>query len=82
MKGPYKGKFKVTQEFKGSAHDGLDLVGLTDKKIYSTVNGTVERAGWENSQNKKQARSLHVAYSSLFIFASFLRRRFSFIFTR
>lgn len=60
MKGPYKGKFKVTQEFKGSAHDGLDLVGLTDKKIYSTVNGTVERAGWENSQNKKQGFGLYV----------------------
>ena len=60
MNCPYKGKFKVTQEYKGSAHDGLDLVGLSDKNIYSTVDGTVERAGWENSKNQKQGFGLYV----------------------
>ena len=60
MNSPYKGKFKVTQEYKGSAHDGLDLVGITDKNIYSTVNGVVERAGWENSANSKQGFGLYV----------------------
>ncbi len=60
MNSPYKGKFKVTQEYKGSTHDGLDLVGLSDKTIYSTVDGTVERAGWENSSNKKQGFGQYV----------------------
>lgn len=45
MKSPYKGKFKVTQAFKGEKHRGIDLVGLTSKNIYSTVSGIVEAAG-------------------------------------
>ncbi len=60
MNSPYNGKFKVTQRFKGSAHDGLDLVGLDSKEIHSTVNGTVERAGWENAADKKQGFGLYV----------------------
>ena len=44
LKSPYKGRFKVTQIYKGAKHKGLDLVGLDDKTIYSTVNGTVEAA--------------------------------------
>ena len=54
MNSPYMGKFQVTQEFKGQAHDGLDLVGLDSKEIHSTVNGTVHYAGWENSTNHSQ----------------------------
>jgi murein DD-endopeptidase MepM/ murein hydrolase activator NlpD len=42
VRSPYKGKFKVTQAYKGTAHKGLDLVGLDDKTIYSTVTGVVE----------------------------------------
>lgn len=45
MNAPYKGKFKVTQVFKGQDHKGLDIVGLTDKNIYSPVSGTVDAAG-------------------------------------
>lgn len=60
MNSPYKGKFKVTQIFKGSAHDGLDLVGLDSKTVYSTVEGVVEKAGWENSLNHKQGFGLYV----------------------
>lgn len=60
MNSPYKNKFKVTQIYKGSLHDGLDLVGLSDKKIYSTIDGTVERAGWENASNKRQGFGLYV----------------------
>ncbi len=45
MKSPYKGKFKVTQIFKGENHKGLDLVGLDSKNIYSPVSGVVEAAG-------------------------------------
>ncbi len=60
MQSPYKGKFKVTQTFKGSAHDGLDLVGLESKEIHATVNGVVERAGWENASDKKQGFGQYV----------------------
>lgn len=60
MNSPYKKKFRVSQTFKGIAHDGLDLVGLDSKEIYSTVNGVVERAGWENPENKKQGFGLYV----------------------
>ena len=41
---PYKGKFKVSQEFKNATHQGLDLVGIDSKNLYSTVNGVVEIA--------------------------------------
>lgn len=60
MNSPYKSKFKVSQIFKGSAHDGLDLVGIDSKEVLSTVNGVVEKAGWENSSNKKQGFGLYV----------------------
>lgn len=50
----FTGNFKVTCEYgrKGTAwksgvHQGLDLVGLTNKKVYSICNGVVERAGYD-----------------------------------
>lgn len=42
---PYKGKFRVSQEFKGTAHQGLDLVGIDSKEIYATVDGVVQVSG-------------------------------------
>ena len=60
MNSPYNGKFKVSQQFKGTAHDGLDLVGIDSKEVHSTVNGTVEKAGWENANNKAQGFGLYV----------------------
>lgn len=60
MNSPYMGKFKVSQQYKGSTHDGLDLVGIDSKEIHSTVNGVVERAGWENSANHSQGFGLYV----------------------
>ncbi len=60
MNSPYKGKFKVSQQFKGSSHDGLDLVGIDSKEIYSTIDGTVEIAGWENPKNKAQGFGLYI----------------------
>ncbi len=60
MNSPYNGKFRVTQQYKGSAHDGLDLVGIDSKEIHSTVNGVVEKAGWENPLNHKQGFGLYV----------------------
>lgn len=60
MNSPYMGRFQVTQEFKGADHDGLDLVGLDNKEVHSTVNGTVRYAGWENSKNHAQGFGLYV----------------------
>lgn len=67
MNCPYKGKFKVTSpqgyrtlNGRREYHDGLDLVGLDSKTIYSTVSGVVEVASWENSKNKKQGFGQYV----------------------
>ena len=60
MNSPYNGKFRVSQQYKGSAHDGLDLVGVDSKEIHSTVNGVVEKAGWENPNDHKQGFGLYV----------------------
>ena len=60
MKSIYKGKFKVTQEYKGATHDGLDMVGLESKNIYSTVDGVVERAGWEDAFNHQKGFGIYV----------------------
>lgn len=54
MNSPYMGDFQVTQQFKGAAHDGLDLVGLASKEIHATVSGKVIYAGWENEANHRQ----------------------------
>jgi len=54
MNSPYCGRFQVTQQFKGSTHDGLDLVGLDSKEIHATIDGKVIYAGWENEANHKQ----------------------------
>lgn len=60
MNSPYMGKFRVSQEYKGAEHDGLDLVGVDSKEIHSTVNGTVVYAGWENSANHAQGFGQYV----------------------
>lgn len=60
MNSPYNGKFKVSQQFKGAIHDGLDLVGIESKEVHSTVNGVVEKAGWENVLNHRQGFGLYV----------------------
>lgn len=31
---PYKGKFRITQAFKGATHKGIDFVGISNKNIY------------------------------------------------
>ena len=60
MNSPYMGKFRVTQEYKGAEHDGLDLVGIDSKEIHSTVNGIVHYAGWENSTDHSQGFGQYV----------------------
>lgn len=59
MYAPHKGKFKVTQT-QHSLHDGLDIVGITSKDVFATVNGQVEIAGWENVNDKKQGFGMYV----------------------
>jgi murein DD-endopeptidase MepM/ murein hydrolase activator NlpD len=44
LKSPYKGRFKVSQIYKGVQHKGIDLVGIDSKDIYTTVTGIVEAA--------------------------------------
>lgn len=60
MNCPYKGKFRVSQEYKGTAHKGIDLVAIDDNKVYCTVDGKIIRAGWENPNNRKQGWGLRV----------------------
>lgn len=52
---PFSGNFRVTCIYgkKGTAwasgvHQGIDLVGATNKNVYSICNGVVERAGYDN----------------------------------
>ncbi len=37
----------MTQVYKGVAHKGLDLVGVDNKEIHSTIDGVVEAARWD-----------------------------------
>ena len=60
MNSPYMGKFRISQLYKGAAHDGLDLVGIDSKTIHSTVNGVVLYAGWENRFNHRQGFGQYV----------------------
>lgn len=64
MNSPYMGKFQVTQEYKGSAHDGLDLVGIDSKEIHATVSGQVVHAAWENAGNPQQGFGRYVCIKS------------------
>jgi peptidoglycan hydrolase-like protein with peptidoglycan-binding domain len=61
MIAPYKGRFRMTQTYKGGAHDGLDLVGIDSKNIYATVSGVVTHAGWENAANRSQGFGQYVS---------------------
>lgn len=54
------GEFRVTQEYKGDIHDGLDIVGIDSKEVHSTVNGTVHYAGWENAADHSQGFGQYV----------------------
>ena len=61
MNSPYMGDFRVTQEYKGNTHDGLDIVGIDSKEVHSTVNGTVQIARWENANDHTQGFGQFVA---------------------
>lgn len=51
MNAPYMNQFRVTQSYKGVNHKGMDLVGISSKNIYSTINGIVENSGWDAKTN-------------------------------
>lgn len=59
MISPYTGDFRVSQVYHTN-HTGLDLVGVTNKEIYSTCSGKVVYAGWENNKNHSQGFGLYV----------------------
>ncbi|MBP5380055.1 MAG: M23 family metallopeptidase [Ruminococcus sp.] len=60
MNSPYNGKFRITQKYKGAAHDGLDLVGIDSKEIHATASGQIVYAGWENPANHSQGFGQYV----------------------
>ena len=51
---PYSASFTVTQTYNPPNHYGIDMVGLSDKNIYSTVNGVVAESRWENDGDHSQ----------------------------
>ena len=52
---PFTGNFRVTSIYgqrgnlwSSGMHQGIDLVGITNPKVYSICEGTIERAGYDN----------------------------------
>ena len=61
MNSPYIGKFRISQTFKGSTHDGLDLIGIDSKEIHATATGKVVFAGWQNANDHNEGFGRYVA---------------------
>ena len=51
---PYGASFTVTQIYDPPNHNGIDMVGLTNKNIYATVSGVVVDSRWENENDHSQ----------------------------
>lgn len=51
---PYGASFNITQIFNPPNHNGIDMVGLTNKNIYATVSGMVVDSRWENDADHSQ----------------------------
>lgn len=51
---PYGASFTVTQIYDPPNHNGIDIVGLTNKNIYATVSGVVVDSRWENDNDHSQ----------------------------
>lgn len=65
---PFEGKIKITypygvkdKNYRSGYHQGIDMVGLSNKNVYSICNGVVSYAGWENVNNKKQGFGQYVS---------------------
>ena len=48
---PYSASFTITQTYNPPNHYGIDMVGLSDKNIYSPVAGTVVDSRWQNDDD-------------------------------
>ena len=48
---PYSASFTITQTYNPPNHYGIDMVGLSDKNIYSTINGVVVDSRWQNDDD-------------------------------
>lgn len=48
---PYSASFSITQTYNPPNHYGIDMAGLSDKNIYSTVNGVVVDSRWQNDDD-------------------------------
>ncbi|MCI9128673.1 MAG: peptidoglycan DD-metalloendopeptidase family protein [Eubacterium sp.] len=51
LNSPYKSKFLITQIFDPPNHNGIDMVGMDSKEIYSTINGIVVDSRWQNDND-------------------------------
>lgn len=51
---PYSTSFNITQTYNPPNHYGIDMVGLSDKNIYTPVSGTVVDSRWENDSDHSQ----------------------------
>lgn len=65
---PFEGKMKITypygvkdNNYKSGYHQGIDIVALENKRVYSIVEGIVSYAGFENINNKSQGFGLYVS---------------------
>lgn len=79
---PYSASFNVTQIYNPPTHNGIDMVGLSDKNIYSPVAGTVVDSRWENDNDHSQGygqlvRILNHATGLYFIFGHLSERSVS-----
>lgn len=79
---PYSASFNVTQIYNPPNHYGIDMVGLSDKNIYSPVAGTVVDSRWENDNDHSQGygqlvRILNPATGLYFIFGHLSERNVS-----
>ena len=48
---PYSASFSITQTYNPPNHYGIDMVGLSDKNIYTPVSGTVVDSRWQNDDD-------------------------------
>lgn len=48
---PFSASFMITQTYNPPEHYGIDMVGLSDTTIYSTVNGVVVDSRWQDDSD-------------------------------
>lgn len=56
---PFDGYFYVSQKYKGTDHDGMDIIAIDNATagssskfyVYSTIDGVVSHSGWQDPNN-------------------------------